>query len=246
MAEIFSCGDGLWFEEGKWEFNEQVSNVFPTHARKSIPGYKTVHELVCTLSKTYSEGRDNYHILDLGCSVGELETDILSKNPKSDLSIIALDKSQSMIDKCNANKFDSRVEFLCIDMMDFMRLMESYGKKFDMVVCLYTLQFLEKGDQLKVFEYISRILKDDGILILSDKFQHQDSDVDMVKELELAKFKYSTGFSVEDVAGKRHALMGVQNRMLVSDMDCVLENGFKRMEILDVSLNFVCYVFYKK
>lgn len=243
MTEIFSCGDGLWFEEGKWEFNEQVSNVFPTHARKSIPGYKAVHELVCTLSNTYSENKINYSILDLGCSVGELETDILSKNIKSDISILALDKSQDMINKCNANKHDSRVEYICNDIISFL---ESYDDKFDMVVCLYTLQFLDKDAQSKVFEYISNILKDDGILIISDKFQHQDSDIDMIKELELAKFKYSTGLSVEDVAGKRHALMGVQSRMMVSDMEDVLKVGFKRMEILDVSLNFVCYVFYKK
>ena len=55
--------------EGKWEFNQEVTNCFDEMLERSIPAYSDMRELVKRIGKRYVKRKTA--IVDLGCSTGE-------------------------------------------------------------------------------------------------------------------------------------------------------------------------------
>lgn len=53
---------------GEWKFDEQVSQHFDTHVRKSVPLYEEVQKAVIEISEWFI--RDNSVVYDLGSSTG--------------------------------------------------------------------------------------------------------------------------------------------------------------------------------
>lgn len=238
MNEKFCCGDGLFFGQGEWEFNSDVSKVFQSHAVKSIPGYKEVHGLVLDICRVLdTTGKETVEILDIGCSLGELEKTILSQWGDSRVHITAVDSSRSMID--NIICYDERAVFLC----DTADNVLSKGKKYDVIICLYTCQFMSSGDIENFHVKVRSCLNDGGVFILADKFEADDADVDSVREMRLYDFKMDSGYSIEEIVGKKKALIGVQRRLKESYLSDI-SNLFSSYKLLDVSLNFICAVFY--
>lgn len=237
------CGDNIFFDTGKWEFNEQVTNMFPIHVRKSIPGYLNVHEMVADLIQVSSMEHDSLRILDLGCSIGELEGRVSCKS-KSNFKLFAIDNSESMIRRCKYNVRDDRIVFIQNEMLNYLSTVENYEAKFDIIVCLYTLQFLEEQDQYRAIDKIAGLLNPGGMFIFADKFLSRDPQIDAIKEANLLAYKIKQGFTPEETNGKLLALKGVQHRIKYPLE--FLSRYFEREEVLDTSLNFICSVFYKR
>lgn len=62
---------------GEWKFDEQVSQHFDTHVRKSVPLYEEVQKAVIEISEWFI--RDNSVVYDLGSSTGETISLLLQK-----------------------------------------------------------------------------------------------------------------------------------------------------------------------
>ena len=54
--------------EGKWIFDEAVTNCFDNMIERSIPDYQNMRSLVFDIGKKFVQ--ENTSILDLGCSTG--------------------------------------------------------------------------------------------------------------------------------------------------------------------------------
>lgn len=239
------CGDNIFFDEGKWEFNEQVSLMFPVHARKSIPGYLDVHTMVADIIHMSSLKKDSLRIVDLGCSTGELEGRVSCLLPLDyDFKMFGVDSSGSMITCSRYNVRHKNIDFICDDIMDYLNVLHSHRASFDIITCLYTLQFLKEEDQYKAMQMISEVLSPGGMFILADKFRAENIDIDAIKESNLIVYKIKQGFTPEEITGKQLALKGVQNRIPYPIE--FLSKYFERAEILDSSLNFICSIFYKR
>ena len=52
----------------QWEFNKEVTDVFPDMLSRSIPGYDSMRELVYRMARNYV--KEGTNILDIGCSTG--------------------------------------------------------------------------------------------------------------------------------------------------------------------------------
>ena len=55
--------------DGKWEFDQEVTDCFDEMLERSIPAYADMRELVTRIGKRYVQRRTS--IIDLGCSTGE-------------------------------------------------------------------------------------------------------------------------------------------------------------------------------
>lgn len=62
---------------GEWKFDEQVSQHFDTHVRKSVPLYEEVQKAVIEISEWFI--RDNSVVYDLGSSTGETHFSFITK-----------------------------------------------------------------------------------------------------------------------------------------------------------------------
>ena len=65
---------------GEWKFDEQVSQHFDTHVRKSVPLYEEVQKAVIEISEWFI--RDNSVGYDLGSSTGETISLLLQKHSR--------------------------------------------------------------------------------------------------------------------------------------------------------------------
>lgn len=84
---------------GKWEFNESVTSVFPDMLSRSIPGYGTMRDSVVRVAESFlSPEKQNQSLLDLGCSRGDVIYEILdAADPNSVIDCVGVDSSESMI-----------------------------------------------------------------------------------------------------------------------------------------------------
>jgi hypothetical protein len=100
------------------------------------------------------------------------------------------------------------------------------------VLANWTLHFVEQRKQYiqDIFNY----MKDDGLLILSDKMSH-------VQELEemYYDFKRNNGVSEEIIQTKKRALIGVLvTKPLQWYLDTLKEIGFENIEVVNSNMMF--------
>ena len=84
-----------------FEFNEEVTSVFPDMVLRSIPGYPLTISMISVIAdKFYQTGSNIY---DLGCSLGTVSIAISKVISDKKCKIIAIDNSEAMIRSCCKN-----------------------------------------------------------------------------------------------------------------------------------------------
>ena len=241
------CGNGIEFDYGMWDFNnDRVVENFESHVSMSIPSYHRVHNLTTELIKSRYIPKDRkIRVLDIGCSLGTLDVSIEKEWEKSssrEIEIVAMDISKGMIDKCKEIP-DTKVNFICGNPITKLIIEK---EKYDVIICLYVLQFIENDYKRMLLKEIYEKLSDDGVLILADKFK---SDIDFIEsknEYELRKYKMEMGFSREEIDGKRSSLSMKQDRMYDSYfLSFLMSTGFKTISPMTRDWNFASYVIKK-
>lgn len=121
---------------GEWKFDEQVSQHFDTHVRKSVPLYEEVQKAVIEISEWFI--RDNSVVYDLGSSTGETISLLLQKHSrKKNVRFIGVEESLPMIEIARKKCSSELVQFLQQHIEEINEL-----ANIDLVLSLYTLQFL--------------------------------------------------------------------------------------------------------
>lgn len=96
---------------GEWKFDEQVSQHFDTHVRKSVPLYEEVQKAVIEISEWFI--RDNSVVYDLGSSTGETISLLLQKHSrKKNVRFIGVEESLPMIEIARKKCSSELVQFL--------------------------------------------------------------------------------------------------------------------------------------
>ena len=227
VSKVYDCGDGIKFSRGGWEFDSTVASVFEEHAKKSIPGYSVMHEYaVKDIVSMYNMVGDKcLGVLDLGCSVGRLEELVKESLPyKGNLDIVmtGVDSSEYMLQ--NTKELDNRFDYIRDDIGNYLKF--KIGAS-NIIVSLFTMQFIKPKDRFSIYSDILRHLDEDGIFILADKFEMDYRD-DISRRYDM--FKYYNGYSPMEIKGKKIALEGVQFPLSIVDLDTLRSVGFKNVE----------------
>ena len=129
---------------GEWKFDEQVSQHFDTHVRKSVPLYEEVKKAVFEISEWFI--RDNSVVYDLGSSTGETISLLLQKHSrKKNVRFIGVEESLPMIEIARKKCSSELVQFL----QQHIEEINEFAN-IDLVLSLYTLQFLPLWKRKKV------------------------------------------------------------------------------------------------
>ena len=227
---------------GRFTFDEKVAAVFPDMIKRSVPGYSTVIAMTGVLAGQYAQ--ENTICYDLGCSLGESTFSMCSHLQQAKTSIIAVDNSAQMLDKCAANLqqagCDVKVDLLCDDILNINPVNSS------VVVLNYTLQFIDKLKRDDLIRAIYDGLKPGGILLLSEKIRFEDPQMDKSMIDMHHEFKKANGYSDLEISQKRTALENVLiPETLENHRQRLASAGFTQTDLWFQCFNFMSLIAYK-
>lgn len=223
----------------KFEFNEQVAEVFDDMLDRSVPFYNRVVEMSAEIfGHTLQPGDVVY---DLGCSTGTTLLYLARALADREFEFIGVDNSKPMLDKAarKARMF-SHGEKITFQEEDITRVdLEGAGG----VILNYTLQFLAPQVREKFLKHIYKGLRSNGVLILSEKVISDDKFFNSLFLDAYYKFKKSRGYSELEIARKREALENVLVPVSSQEnRNMLLEAGFEKVEPFFQWFNFVSFV----
>lgn len=98
-------------------------------------------------------------VLEIGCGPGNITRHILNLKPR--FKILATDISKNMVELAKRNNPDVEIQVLDC------RNLSSINRKFDGIICGFTIPYLSKNDSSKMIADCSQLLKEEGVLYLS-------------------------------------------------------------------------------
>ncbi|MEM9399600.1 MAG: carboxy-S-adenosyl-L-methionine synthase CmoA [Verrucomicrobiota bacterium] len=222
-------------EVSAFAFDAEVADVFEDMIQRSVPGYRTTVAMVGILAEKFV--REHTFCYDLGCSLGASTLAILDKTRGRDFTMVAVDNSAEMLEKCRAGlsavQSEAVVDLRCEDVCDVPMQNAS------MVIMNFTLQFIPQEKRRGLIESIYRGLNAGGVFVLSEKIAFEHSKMqDLSTELH-HRFKKLHGYSDLEISQKRTALENVLIPETLKDHQKRLkEAGFKFCEVWFQCFNF--------
>tara|TARA_B100000767_G_C19773797_1_gene541471 strand:+ start:3827 stop:4546 length:720 start_codon:yes stop_codon:yes gene_type:complete len=230
-----NVGDGIDAGRGNWKFSGETVKGFDDHVSKSVPLYGEGHDLICDISDFFV--KDNSVVYEVGCSTGTLTLKLAEHNKNKEKSrFIGIDLEEDMIaaaeEKIKSNK-DLNVQFYAGDMVDFE--MESA----DMIVCYYTLQFVNPSHRQDLVNKLYQNLNWGGSLLLFEKVRGSDARFQDILTALYVDYKLRKGYSADDIVSKTRSLKGVLEPFSSQgNIDMLKRAGFADIQTLQKYLCF--------
>ena len=222
----------------KWEFDNQVTEVFDNMLERSIPGYLDMRRLTSILAIEFA--KPGTYIVDLGCSRGGSLQQIVDKlgNKNKYIGIeISNPMRMAAIERFKGYK-DIVLSIKDIDLRHDFPVEES-----SVVLSVLTLQFIpiEYRQQVLAKAYASLI--DGGIFILVEKILGRDSHTNDLFVKLYYDLKGENGYSEEQINTKRRSLEGVLVPVTSDWNEQLMKSaGFQHVECFWRNLNFAGWI----
>lgn len=142
---------------------------------KAMPHYQIIQERVCGLIKKHLADRDegSFRFLEIGCGSGLTTEQILEADSRIELD--AIDNEPAMIQACiNRVGSNDRVWVALGDAYCYIQCLVL--PVWDGVVMSNTAHNFFPDYRCRVMKAIARTMKPEGILIIPDKWPHDDHD----------------------------------------------------------------------
>jgi len=215
-------------KSSNWQFDTNVAKNFDNHVLKSVPFYKISHDLSCRLSDFFL--KENSVCYDIGCSNGNLLNKISKRNKKK-IKYIGIDSSSAMV-KIAKKKYP-KLNFIKKN-LDKTKL-----KKCDLVLSLYTLQFIEPRFRQKVLTNIYKSLNWGGALIIFEKIRGTDARFQDILNFLYFDFKSEQGLNPTEIINKEISLRSILEPFTIKgNMDLLKRAGFVDIMPISQYLNF--------
>ncbi|WP_444994071.1 carboxy-S-adenosyl-L-methionine synthase CmoA [Aliikangiella sp. IMCC44359] len=192
-------------EPDPFNFDKKVAEVFPDMIKRSVPGYSIIIQHIEKLAAKYVT--PNSLCFDLGCSLGASSLAMSKGIKQSGVQIIGIDNSEDMLKRCqqhiNAFKHNIPIKLVCNDVMQVKISNAS------MIVLNFTLQFIPKEQRALLLNSIYQGMNPGGVLVLSEKIEFEDNDINQLMIELHHQFKKENGYSDLEISQKRNALENV-------------------------------------
>lgn len=225
--------------DGKWIFNEAVTNCFDNMIERSIPEYQNMRKLVYDLGKKFVQS--NSDILDLGCSTGIALEPFINSFYETN-TFVGIEISTAMFSAVTA-KFkkeisEDKVKIYNCDLTKFYPNTDAC-----VILSILTLQFIEPKYRLKILKNVFNSLKQGGCFILVEKLV---SDTEILENYFTDLYynmKKKHGYTEEQINRKRLSLNGVMKPLTATKNERLLRKaGFVNIECFWRHLNFAGWI----
>jgi tRNA (cmo5U34)-methyltransferase len=214
-----------------FEFDDEVSRIFPDMAQRSIPMYHEAHRAhVAMLASFLATGIRT--VLDIGASRGAFfkhlkDNSVLNSHISTGyLRLTAMDASETM---CQLLRQEHpEVEVYQDNLIGYDQLAGwRKDKLYDVVVLNYVLQFVPPEHQRVAMQEVMRRVAPGGYLLFGHK-ERLGGLVGQLAQEEYVEFRVRNGYTREEITAKTAALKGSQFT-LTNDtiMDWLRHSGFE-------------------
>lgn len=219
--------------EGKWEFNEAVTNVFDEMLSRSIPDYEGMRRTTTGLAVRFALPKT--FIIDLGCSRGAAIKPIYEELGDSVL-YAGVEVSEPM-----RNAAKREIPFAKILDTDLRHDYPGYDAS--VTLSVLTLQFIPIEYRQKIISNVYASTKPGGAFLLVEKVLGVDSFANELLIETYLKRKGENGYTQEEINRKRESLEGVLVPVTADwNKDLLIDAGFKHVECYWRHLNFAAWV----
>ncbi len=187
-------------------FDEKVTGVFTDMINRSVPGYALIVRMTSVLAQQYAVS--NTKLYDLGCSLGAV-TFLLQQQSLDDCSIVAVDNSPAMIDRCRESLTLNRAKNLLPVELRCEDIQQTELSNASVVVLNFTLQFISPKQRNSIIKKIYDALVPGGILIISEKIMFSEKEKNALFIELYHQFKKANGYSDLEISRKRTALENI-------------------------------------
>lgn len=189
-------------DPGKFQFDKEVSAVFPDMAKRAIPNFYEAHEAHAKMLEMWM--RPGVRILDIGASRGAFIQALLDYHPSLNslsygANIVATDVSPDM---CNY----LRTEFPNIRVRN-ESLLDMPDEQYDVVCLHYVLQFIPRELHNLAIHKALRMVRPGGVFIYGHKAAHSGLVGELMHDRYI-DFRIRNGYSKEEIQAKTAALKG--------------------------------------
>jgi tRNA (cmo5U34)-methyltransferase len=216
-------------------FDDAVAAVFGDMIRRSVPGYETVVPLSGLLAARHAAPGGRCY--DLGCSLGATALAIVRALKVTDCQVVAVDNSESMLAQARANLPNEPIHWLLDD------IQTTPIDSACAVVMNYTLQFVPPEHRLNLLSRIRAGLRQDGVLIVSEKIRFEDPEQQAYFDEAHLEFKRANGYSELEISQKRTALEDVMKPDTLEAHEArFAEAGFNKVNVWFRALNWASFI----
>jgi tRNA (cmo5U34)-methyltransferase len=205
-------------QDGAWEFDAQVAEVFDDMLERSIPRYREMREVVTQLATSFV--KPHTAVVDLGCSRGEALARVREFTPDvPGLRFVGAETSRPMVQAARKRFNGVRgVEILDLDLRSEYPLGvgierstgESSTAGFASVtLAILTLQFVPIDYRQHILRRVYETTIPGGALIVVEKVLGEYARLNDVFVGHYYKLKHDNGYEPESIKRKRLALEGV-------------------------------------
>ena len=216
----------------KWTFKKgSVVKNFDAHISKSVPRYIESQELTVSLTDFFLKDEGIFY--DLGCSTGTLIEKIRKHNKDIKTKFVGIDNSKHMISFAKKKKLKN-CTFLLKD------ITKAKFKNADMVVSMYTMQFILPKYRQEIINKIYNDLNWGGSFLLFEKIRGSDARFQDIFNFLYFDFKKKNKLNPTEILNKESSLRGVlEPYTLQTNIDFLKRAGFKDITTVTQYLNFI-------
>ena len=216
-------------KRSNWRFDKTVVNNFENHVKQSVPFYQVSHDISAKLSDFFLKNKSNCY--DLGCSTGTLLNKIHRRHKLKKINFYGFDDSKEMINKARNKNKHIRFSQKKLENIKF--------KKSDLIISLYTIQFLQPKFRQKLFNKIYASLNWGGGFILFEKIRGNDARFQDILNFLYFDFKQENGLSPINILNKELSLRSVLEPYTINEnLNFLKRAGFK--DIMPVA-QYLCF-----
>lgn len=229
----FSMKDNV-IKNSKWEFDQEVADVFSDMISRSIPDYQHMRTTTFLIGRNFLP--ENGYFVDLGCSNGLSSIDFV-KNINA--NYLLLDVSEPMIEKSKEMYKDNKnVSVLLCDFRNSLPF-----ENVDLVLSSLTLQFTPIEYRHSIIRQVWEKLKPGGAFIMIEKILGSNSTIDKILVDSYYDIKRMNGYTNEQIFSKKKSLEGSLVPLTADFNEWMLRsNGFSHIEPFWRCLNFSAWL----
>jgi tRNA (cmo5U34)-methyltransferase len=210
-------------------FSFDTIQDFDDHIAKSIPNYHLLNDAVKDLATFFV--KEDFSIVDLGCSTGSLIESIPFTGKK-----LGIDISANLLPDSHDD-----TEYLRKD----LRSLVSFGSTPSLVISLFTLQFLPLADRPNILSLIYDELAEGGAFIWAEKVHEEQGELERIMNFGYYDFK-GKHFSPAEIMQKEKDLRPLMTTNTSARNMIMAENaGFTVGTMFWKFYNFEAWVFIK-
>lgn len=213
-----------------FEFKSVVDR-FDDHISCSIQNYNQLCSDIVTMSSYFL--RHGSEILDVGCSTSSLLKRVIDYNSSLNVKGEAIE-----LDKCFSSFHDhTDITYSYVDVIDY-----NIVKKFDLILSVFTLQFIPYQHKKDVLSKLYKSLHERGGFIICEKILNTDPFIENMLTSIYYQHKMKS-FTGEEILIKEQGLRSMLSLYNLGELfDALQDVGFKKIEIIWKQHSFVSIV----